>query len=74
MTKQNFEKIFRKWNEVTKIVTEKSLSNAAKEIRIKNGDENVIVVKTMEQGHLLLHNLGATIYVETGQILDAKVI
>ena len=46
MTRNNFDKITRHCKEASKVVSEQSMQDASKEIRIENGDENAIADTT----------------------------
>lgn len=81
MTRNNFDKITNLCKVASKKVAEKSMQDAAKEIRIKKGDENAVTDTGItndgawqRRGHSSLNGFVATISVETGKILDGEVM
>ena len=46
MARNNFDKITRHCKDASKVVSEQSMQDASKEIRIENGDENAIADTT----------------------------
>ena len=81
MTRDNFDKITNLCKVASKKVAEKSMQDAAKEIRIKKGDENATTDTGItndgagqQRDHSSLNGFIATISVETGKILDGEVM